>query len=696
MSLNKIFTWIVIPIVLIIFFLVAITFFSSTNSSSLLRNIFSPAAPIDPFGSQDKSHWRTSNLDWQTSPVDLSFLNANEIPAGKHGFLKASGDSLIFEDGSSAKFWGTNLTAAALFGTSKDNVVQQAKRISALGFNLVRIHHFDSPWVNPNIFGKDAADTQNLDSDSMKQLDWWIKCLKNEGIYVWLDLHVQRAFTTNDNIYGFDEIRKKKMFADLKGYNYVNPTIQNAMERFNAAYLNHSNFYTGVAYKNEPAIIALLITNENDITHHYGNELLPDHNVPLHNQLYMNEANIFANMKGLQIDRTWRSWEDGPSKIFLNDLEHRFDQNMIFSLRQLGIKVPIATTSFWGKEPLFSLPALTTGDLIDVHGYGEALEISKNPLTTSSLTDWLSIGQIAGKPMSITEWNVSPFPVPDRHTSPLHIASTARLQGWDAVMIYGYAQVPLNDAGKPSNWHSYNDPSLLATLPAAALLYRKGHVKEAVTTYVLTPDREQLFYQSISPETSVAVRTASEKGKVMVVMPKMVELPWLKSGAVSPGATAIKNYNQSLIPENATEVSSDTGEIKRNWIKGIYTINTAQTQAAAGMVGDEKIRLADVNFYIKTRNASIAVQSLDGEPINVSSSLMISLGTQSQPSRNGLPFLIEPLNGQIVIHAHKGMKLYKSNSMQKGRRTAVAFDFHEGEYVIKLDPSLDTSWLFLD
>lgn len=111
------------------------------------------------FSSQDSSLWPQSNLDWRTSPVDLSFLNASEKPAGRRGFVKAKGDALEFEDGSPARFWGTNLTARALFGASKENVKLLAKRLSALGFNLVRIHHFDSPWVNPNIFGKDAKDT---------------------------------------------------------------------------------------------------------------------------------------------------------------------------------------------------------------------------------------------------------------------------------------------------------------------------------------------------------------------------------------------------------------------------------------------------------------------------------------------------------------------------------------------------------
>jgi hypothetical protein len=645
------------------------------------------------FSSPDSSRWPLSNLDWKTSPVDLSFLNAHEKPAGRRGFVKAVGESLAFEDGEPARFWGTNLTARTLFGTSRNNVKLQAKRISALGFNLVRIHHFDSPWVNPNIFGQDATDTQTLDTASLNKLDWWIKCLKDEGIYVWLDLHVQRALAKGDHIYGFDEISGNGKSVELKGYNYVNPTIQQAMKHFNMAYLNHINAYTGIAYKNEPAIMALLITNENDVTHHFGNSLLPDKNVPLNSELYMNLAKEFATKYSLPIGKVWRAWEPGPSKLFLNDLEHDFDVDMISHLRGLGAKMPIATTSTWGNNPIYSLPALTTGDIIDVHAYGGELELENNPLKTANMVNWLSMGQVTGKPMTVTEWNVSPFPTPDRHSSPLYIASSARLQGWDAVMVYAYAQVPLNDAGTPSNWHAYNDPSLISTLPAAALLYRKGHVREASTAYALTPDRQQLFYQANSPENSIAARTASEKGKLVIVMPIIPELPWLKNGIIPPGAKIIRNLNQSMIEANATEAVSDTGEIRHNWAKGIYTINTPRTQAAMGWIGDEHVVLSDVSFDIKTRNASVVVQSLDGLPINQSSSLMISMGAQGVPTGIALPFKSEPVLGQLIVRAHKGMRLLKNDKGQQENEISVAY--HGGQYVLNLEKASGTSWLFI-
>ena len=134
----------------------------------------------------------------------------------------------------------------------------------------------------------------------LEKLDWWIKCLEDEGIYVWLDLQVGRQFKFADEIDGFSEISKGKPTADLRGYNYVNTSIERAMQRFNEAYLNHRNTFNGLAYKDDPGIVALLLTNENDVTHHFGNALLPDKQVPQHNALYMAQAEAFAAKFGLR------------------------------------------------------------------------------------------------------------------------------------------------------------------------------------------------------------------------------------------------------------------------------------------------------------------------------------------------------------------------------------------------------------
>jgi hypothetical protein len=647
------------------------------------------------FGMADPTRWPTDSLNWKTSPVDLAFLNAAEKPAGKRGFIKSQGDKLAFADNSPARFWGTNLTAYTLFGSPKEAVKEQAQRLSALGFNLVRIHHHDSYWVSPNIFGegKFVKDTQRINAQMQDKIDWWIKCLKDEGIYVWLDLHVQRAFKPGDNIYGFAEISKGKDQADLKGYNYVNITIQQAMKRFSEAYVTHVNPHTGLAYKDEPAIAAMLITNENDITHHFGNSLLPDKKVPDHHKLYKSEADAFARAHNLPADKVWRSWEHGPSKIFLSDLERRFDVEMIAHLRGLGVKVPIATTNTWGNNPLSSLPALTSGDVIDVHSYGGLGQLEKSPFFTAGLVHWIGAGQVAGKPLTVTEWNAEPFPTPDRHTLPLYVAGAASHQGWDALMQYAYSQEPFRGSGSPSNWHSYNDPGLLATLPAAALAYRRGDVKEATTTYVFDPGMA-LYNQPISAANSPALRTAMEKGKLLIAMPATKELPWLERSAIPANTKVLRDPAQAVIDAKATEATTDTGELTRNWTKGIYTINTARTQAAMGWIGGETIALADVEIKAKTRNATVAVQSLENAPIAQAKRLLISLGARALPKEgNKTPFNVEPVDGQLTIRAPKGLKLYKQAAFQQMKEVPVGYK--DGRYVVTLDGSLRTSWLFL-
>jgi hypothetical protein len=640
------------------------------------------------------AQWPAHGMDSKSVAVDLSFLNAAERPAGLRGFVRAVGDELVFADGTRARFWGTNITAYALFGTPRADVKTQAQRLSRLGFNLVRLHHHDSHWVDPNVFGARAvADTRTLDPLMLEKLDWWIKCLKEEGIYAWLDLHVQRRLKPADGIDGIEETAHGKAAADVKGFSYVNPGIQAAMQRFNQAYLDRVNVHTQTRYQDEPAIVGMLITNENDVTHRFGGLLLPGKGAPKHSALYMARAEAFAAKTGLPRQEVWRASEYGAAKLFLNDLERSFHAEMIRHLRGLGIKVPIVTTSTWGN-PLVALPALTAGDIIDAHAYGGAGELENNPLRAPNMMHWLAAAQVAGRPFSVSEWNVERFPVHDRHVIPLYIGAFASLQGWDALMQYAYAQVPLDGAGYPSNWHAFNDPSLLAMLPAAALLYRRGDVRQARTVYAFAPGKDQLFGRKISPATSVALRTA-ERSRLVIALPRATELPWLEESAVSPAATLITDPDLPLMRADAAEALSDTGELRRNWVDGTYTIDTPRSQAAMGRIGGRTFKLADVEIAALTPNAAVAVQSLDGKPIRQAARILVSRGARSVPvSERRLPFRVEPVEGRLVIRAREGLRLYAA-AMPGDEPRQLPAPYADGRYLVELPRVPNDAWLLL-
>lgn len=640
--------------------------------------------------------WWLNDLHWNRSPVDLSFLNAEEKPAGKRGFLRAVGEDLVFEDGSKIRFWGTNLTAYAIFQTTTPELVRhQAKRLSKLGFNLVRIHHHDSDWVSPNVFGAEPQSTLKLNAASLEKIDWWIKCLRDEGIYVWLDLHVGRKVTKNDGVEAFDEIADgERGRAGLQGYLYVNDSLKARSKEFADAYLTHVNAHTGLAYKDDPAIVTVLVTNENDVTHHFGNNLLPDKNVPWHSKRYMALAEDFASRSSLDFEAVWRSWEFGPSKIFLADLEHAYFSDMTRHLRELGVKVPIIGTNYWGEMSAAGLTALAEGDIVDAHAYGRPNEIERNPRYGSSLASWMSGGAVANKPFSVSEWNVEPFPTFDRFQVPPYIAAIANLQRWNAMIQYAYTQSPLMGLAAAGNWEATSDPALLATLPAAALLYRAEHVSGAKTSYELDLPEEVFTGSEVNARTSRAIRTLTETSKLRIRIPEMKALGWISTQPSAPGVKRVTDPNFDAIGEGATKVCSDTGELCRDWKQGVFTVDTEKSQVASGWLGGREIALGDVSVALTTPNASVAVQSLDGEPLSRSGKIMISMSAQSVPSPGGrLPFVSEPVEGEVRVRAREGLKAYYAD--REGTLHPMPVETTSDGYALRLTPEIRSHWLFL-
>ncbi|HEY0007762.1 MAG TPA: cellulase family glycosylhydrolase [Tepidisphaeraceae bacterium] len=632
------------------------------------------------YGEPDDKTWLAGTVDWAASPVDLSYLN--DAPAGKRGFVKADGDRFVYGDGTEARFWGCNIQAYALFDATDEAIELQAKRIAMLGFNLVRIHHHDSAEWSPSVFSKSEKSTQVLDEKNLDRIDYWIKCLKDNGIYVWLDLHTGRPFREGDNITGFDEFNEGKTGRQAKGFNYINPDVTQRMKEFAAAYLTRTNRYTKLRYVDEPAVMGVLLTNENDITHHFGNNWLPNKDKPLHQQMYEVRRNKIVKERDLNASEAWKNWLAGPSKVVLNEVEYQWNRDFIEHLRGLGLKVPIATTNTWGSNPLFSLPALTAGDMIDVHSYGQAESLSSNPKYSPMSSHWLAAAQVKGMPLTITEWNTE-FPQRDRFTQPLFIAATAAFQGWDAPMIYGYQQSPMRAPTKLESWSISNDPSHLALMPAAALIFRQGYVKPAEKTVVFSPPGNDLLLKEITPVTSPALRTLSERHRLVIGLPKTPLLPWLK------GVDRADEHDVMKIAPGADGevITSDTGELARNHEKGLYTINTPTAQAAMGWMEGEAVKLADVEFKIDTPKASVSVVSLDGQPIATSKKMLLSFVARSQMVGKPAAIKTEPIIGEIRFPAPVTFTPING----KGHRMAVIPD----QSTLKLNGRLATHWVLV-
>ena len=619
--------------------------------------------------------------------VDLSALNHK--PAGRFGRVRAEGDQLVWGNGRPARFWGVNLQAYALFRTPDAEIERHAARLARLGVNLVRLHHHDSDWVSPNIFGPRKTRSPQLDKAALERLDRWIAALKSHGIYLWLDLHVGRTLSPDLPIEHVGELAQTRRPGDLRGYNFVNPDIKIEMQRVTEAYLGHVNRYTGLAYKDDPAIAVVLISNENDLTKHFANRLLPGKAAPEHSALYMAAAEAFAEEHGLSRRQVWRANGSRAAMLFLNDLEHRFFADMITHLREIGYDGVIATSSFWGGMPRAGLASLSLGDIIDVHSYGRSGWLNRPPGAKGDMFTPIGAAHLAGKPLSISEWNLSPFPAADRGIAALHMAALAGFQGWDAPVLYGYAQRSLKRMGKPGNWHAASDPTMMGAFPAAALLFRGQQIQPARTQYIYRPDARSFYRRPPALETRTALRAMIGQHRLQTELPVTPELPWL---APHPLDSLDFLFSETITRQaGEQEIVSDTGEIRQVLARPIGTNRTEETggqllidspyaQIAAGDLAQAPVLLSGARFALEAPNGLVALQSLDGAPISRARRLLLSVIAPTEPGPDEMLSAL-PVHGALRFRGPPGLRI-------EGRSPAMAdlvYEQDEGWYNLRLD-----------
>lgn len=649
------------------------------------------------YGSADSSGWYANPLSLTESFVDLSFLN--HTPAGKFGFVQAKDDKFTFENGQEIRFWGCNVQAYSLFITDKEMIKAQAKRIAKLGFNLVRLHHHDSlRWVNPSLIKHDGETSQVINPAALDSYFYWIKCLKDEGVYLWVDLHTGRLFKEGDNIPGYAEVfarekKKSPLGTEMKGYCYVNERVEALLKKFNEELLTAVNPYTKLALKDEPAVMGILLTNENDLTGHFGNALLPDKNVPEHCKLMTALADRFASEHALSADKVKRYWEPGDSKLFLNDAERNWDQRMIEHLRGLGVRAPICSGHIWGGNPLSSLPALTSGNMIDVHNYEAGEFLDNNPRYKDDFFTTVVRSHVAGMPLTITEYNGNDHAeIEDVFTIPLYISAMSAFQGLSAPMLFAYSQDKFKDLGVGGYLNNaYKYPGVIGLYPAAALLFRRDVAAAKETIYAaLTPDT--LFRQANG--NTCAFSTLQGLHRVLVALPQTPELSWLKKTDIPAGAKSFTDLQQDFISPGRQVVESDTGELSRDWKKGIFTINTPASQGVTGWLKEAgPIPLGTLTITCSTPKATIIVSSLDGKPLAKAERILISAVARTATRNKEL--FCEPVAAEILLK-HQGKKLLIAPLAGDGTpKKGSALSEQAGTYKITISGGEGTPWFLL-
>ena len=437
------------------------------------------ASTLDEFAAD----WLPLSVEPDVAPgsaLDFSGMLADRAPCGAHGRVVVRGGHFEYENrpGEPLRFWGVNLCGGANF-PDIDKAEEIAARFAALGYNSVRLHHHDSGLVggNSDAFGPagsgdDASSSRDgggavatstgLDPDALRRMDALVAALGRRGIHVITDLYVSRPVSWRSCGIDRDGVMSKGQFKHLA------PIHEGAFSNFcafAAAWLNHTNEFTGVRFADDPTLMALALINEGNLDNGAG----PEPFVSLPNwrekwEAWLAEKKAADPAAFSDIPATipegnhWsRTRHVAAFSRFLAEVETDFEARAVRFLReQVGLKAPISNMSAWMNPPEYQIPlAGPSIDYVESHSYCDhptfperqwglpCLVGSENPVRQRLRSlGYGAMGgtlkRIFGKPHVVTEFNYV-APNPHRGAGGLLFGAEAAAQDWDGAWRFDWA-----------------------------------------------------------------------------------------------------------------------------------------------------------------------------------------------------------------------------------------------------------------
>ena len=416
------------------------------------------------------------------SAFDFSVMSGSG-PAGKYGKLQVKGNKFVFEKqpDKPVRFWGCNVTEDACIMKERERKLYP-KLIKQLGYNAVRLHHFDE-----RLMVKGAK--FEFDKERLDRFFRTFAAFKNAGLYITIDLFTMRTS-------GFEEMHGKTAHI-YKILSWYHPAVRKNIERFAEVILNTRNPYTGMTMAEDPALISVGLINENPRLETHEEHKYPN-TLKFWNGLYKPLFDAWCREKGVaQTDHpapeTWARFQmENHVKAF---------QHYKKFLRGIGITVLISDIS--NSSNLLLAPIRQNFDYTDIHWYFDHPTVSpgfkppfifhnRSSLESISDTPLASIAQRQkDKPVMISEWH---FCAPNQYRAEGGAAGGAYAAMNGVNGIFDFNPVLFNYSwGKPMSgkhvpmgmFATYEDPVNFYNALITALLFLRGDVKESDREFIL-------------------------------------------------------------------------------------------------------------------------------------------------------------------------------------------------------------------
>ena len=502
----------------------------------------------------DTSDWFPFELptdDTNLDTIDLTGLL--DAPAGKHGFVQVRADGhFYYEDGTRARFFGTNVGGASC-APPKEEATVLAARLAKYGVNMLRLHSMDGRW-GPLLPG-DNKTSQTLDPEALDRVDFFVSELKKQGIYVYMDLLDYRWFRSADGVAHGDDF-SHNWAGSMKGASIFDERMIQLQKDYATKLLTHRNPYTGLRYVDEPAMAVVETTNENSIFYFLRNK---DLSLPYYRDLLEKRWNVWLVDRYKTREALAAAWTDeagrpallddenpakgsvafmfgASSKIpavadpdkfnpmispprygdalrFLCEIQRAYYRQMHGHLKEIGVRAPIAGTNqtffvadtevdasendFMSRNQYWRHPNRNAKPFFKFSNEA-LLEVDiptqRNPLSVIARTS------VAGKPQAVAEFNF-PWPNEYRAEGLLMAAAYACLQDWDLFLLFSYG----SGDEELSMFQSQSDPARWGEFPAAAMMFHRRDVARAKNEIHVVHTPEDCF--TPRPDTNRAQAT---------------------------------------------------------------------------------------------------------------------------------------------------------------------------------------------
>lgn len=664
-----------------------------------------------------------------------------EAPTGKHGFVTVKGDRFVFQDGTPARFFGSQIGTVP-----KAQLEYAAKRMRRQGINIVRLHGLE--FLNDRA-GKTSFDYSAAGWD---RLDYLIHKLGENGIYMILDVDYPLIypFKPGDNI---PELPKGGPASHAE---FFNTKIASILHQRMRDVFTHLNPYTGKRYADDPTLAMVEVLNEDSLF--WGTVAEPFRaeldgkwkewlrrkyrdTAALARVWNVDGKSVLAEGEGLgegQRVALYRSAElndrtaaSDPSRKaraadqmrFYLELEEKYWSDSREAMRKAGVKVPIAGTNWQGHGLATRVHMLGQSrfNYIDRHGYwdhpqGEGdlrwriatatfhnLPMVKALDAKQDMLVYLGVGnlvtekaweQVLDRPLTVSEWNTC---LPNQYSLEGTALMTAYglLQGWDASMQFGYFSPDFRDRVGNGSFDLFGNHPQVLQFPAAAIMWQRQDVQEGPLVAESLYDGESVF--EWSADRKPLPLAAALVGKVGYRFVPERRKP------------VVKDIGKYWDAENLV-ARSMTGELTWDGKRGVVHVDTARSQAIVGFLSDGTHRLKDVSLISPNAFGAVYVTAIAGmAPIRSANRLLVTavgpvssngmeyektvrlsrLGPQWRlKSAGDGPAMLEAITGELRIRSTHARRFQAWTLDVTGkRRERVALSVDGGGVALKLQPA---------